>query len=406
MLQTILNSWNDRLLRLAFLCILLMGAAVASIHPFQSIIGIERLGFSDAAYAVITIAGAAFSVVASVLVGIFSDQTGRYREVLIGSIVAGLLAASCMFFLPSKTSFILVHMVLFPISATAFTQYFALASLAARRNGRLDKDFSLSMIRAAFAGSFALTPPIWAILVARGVDLLAVYGFIAIVNVVVLLLVILSWPSENTAETEEKSGISLFVALAELAAASVLIRLVLVAVIVGMNALYNILLGLLILNNLGGSEADVGWFSGGVALVEVPVMLLSAVLIRRLTRRGAIFAGAMLYAAFLAVLAVMPSIAAAWWLIIPGGIGAGILLSITVGYIQDLVAHRPGAGSALVSVSHFGGAIFAAGIFAIGSLMTDYVGIAWIGAVIGFVAGIALFVMDRAENGPAPGGAG
>ncbi|WP_341367984.1 MFS transporter [Yoonia sp. BS5-3] len=395
MIQTILNSWNDRLLRLAFLCILLMGAAVASIVPFQSIIGIERLGLSDAAYAAISILGSGFSVAASILVGIFSDQTGRYREVLIGSIIAGLLAACCMFFVPTQASFILVHMVLFPISATAFTQYFALASLAARRNNRLDKEFSLSMIRAAFAGSFALTPPIWAIIVAGGVDLLVVYGFIAAVNVLVLVIVIRGWPRENTSQTEEKSGISLFAALGELAAFPLLIRLVLIAVIVGMNGLYNILLGLLVVNNLGGTESDVGWFAGGVALTEVPVMLMSALLIRRLTRRGAIFLGAMVYVAFLIALAMIPSMAIAWWLIIPAGIGAGILLSITVGYIQDLVAHRAGAGSALVSVSHFGGMIFASVILAAGSVVTDYVGIALIGAAIGFVAGLSLFVIDR-----------
>ncbi len=396
MLQIIVNSWNDRLLRLAFLCITLMGIAVASITPFQSVIGIERLGFSNAVYALVTTVGALFSVLASVAVGIYTDQTGRYREFLMGCTVVGIIAASCVFFLPAKATFVLAHMVLFPIASTTFTQYFAMASLSAANNPKLDKDVSLSLVRAAFAGAFGLTPPVLAIAVAGGMDLLSVYGFVACINVIVLLLVASSWPRDQSA-LNQQSGLGFFASLREVSEWRVIARLALIAVIIGVNALYNILLGLLILNNLGGSEADVGWFAGGVALVEAPVMLMAAVVLRHVTRSGLIFVGVAIYVGFLALLAGMPDMTAAWWMIIPGGIGAGILLSITVGYVQDLMADRPGAGSALVSVSHFGGTMFAAGVFAASSAFTDYAGTAWIGCALALAAGLALFAMDGAK---------
>lgn len=393
MLTAITDAWNDRLLRLAFLCITLMGIAVAAIHPFQSVIGIEMLGFSPRAYALITTVGALFSVSTSVIVGIYTDQTGRYRGMLIGCNVIGIVAAASVFVLPSQATFILAHMVLFPIGATTFTQYFAMASLAASNNTKLDKDVSLSFVRAAFAGAFGLTPPLLAVAVAGGMDLLTVYGCAAAANTVVFLLILRMWPTEQTA-LSEKSGISFFASLKELSHGGVLIRLTLIAVIVGVNALYNILLGLLILNNLGGSKADVGWFAGGVALVEVPVMLLVAAMLKFITRSGMIFAGCLIYAGFLAGFAALPGMGAAWWMIVPGGIGAGILLSVTVGYIQDLVASRPGAGSSLVSVSHFGGAIFASVVLAAAAGFTDYQGTAWLGSAIGLLAGFALFVID------------
>lgn len=396
MFQIIANSWNDRLLRLAFFCITFMGIAVAAIVPFQSVIGIERLGFSNAVYALITTIGALLSVLASVAVGIYTDQTGRYREFLMGCTCVGIVAASCVFFLPVKATFVLAHMVLFPIASTTFTQYFAMASLSAANNPKLDKDVSLSLVRAAFAGAFGLTPPVLAIAVAGGMDLLSVYGFVACINVVVLLLVATSWPRDQSA-LNAQSGLGFFASLREVTEWSVIIRLGLVAVIVGVNALYNILLGLLILNNLGGSEADVGWFAGGVALVEAPVMLMAAVVLRHATRSGMIFGGVLVYVGFLAVLAGLPDMTAAWWMIIPGGIGAGILLSITVGYVQDLMAHRPGAGSALVSVSHFGGTMFAAGVFAAAATVTDYAGTAWIGCALALGAGMTLFVLDGAR---------
>ncbi len=396
MFQIIVNSWNDRLLRLAFLCITLMGIAVASIVPFQSVIGIERLGFSNAAYALITTLGALFSVVASVWVGIYTDQTGRYREFLMGCTCVGILAGLCVFLLPAKATFVLAHVVLFPIASTTFTQYFAMASLSAANNPALDKDVSLSLVRAAFAGAFGLTPPVLAIAVAGGLDLLSVYGFVACINVIVLLLVARSWPRDQSA-LNKQSGLGFFASLREVSELRVIIRLALIAVITGVNALYNILLGLLILNNLGGSEADVGWFAGGVALVEVPVMLLSAAALRHVTRTGMIFGGVLVYVGFLGGLAAMPDIASAWVMIIPGGIGAGILLSITVGYVQDLMADRPGAGSALVSVSHFGGTMFAAAVLASAATFTDYVGTAWIGCALALTAGVVLFVIDGAR---------
>lgn len=393
MLKAIADSWNDRLLRLAFLCITLMGVAVAAITPFQSVIGIEQLGFSRGAYALITTIGALFSVAASVVVGIYTDQTGRYRDVLARCNVVGVLAGACVFFLPSQATFIIAHVILFPIGATTFTQYFAMASLAASNDAELDKDMSLSFVRAAFAGAFGLTPPLLAIAVAGGMELTSVYGFAAAMNVIVLLLVLNTWPTDQTS-LNQQSGIGFFASLKELSSSGVLIRLILIAIITGVNALYNILLGLLILNNLGGAEADVGWFAGGVALVEAPIMLLVAVALRHVTRSGMILAGCLIYCGFLAGFAALPNMGSAWLMIIPGGIGAGILLSVTVGYVQDLVASRPGAGSSLVSVSHFGGTMFASAIFAGAALFTDYQGTAWLGSAIGVCAGIALFAID------------
>ena len=125
MFKAIVDSWNDRLLRLAFLCITMMGVAIAAILPYQSIIGIEQLGFSPATYALITSAGALFSVAVSVFIGIYTDQTGRYRDILVRCNIVGVVATTSVFFLPSKATFLLAHMVLFPISSATFTQYFA-----------------------------------------------------------------------------------------------------------------------------------------------------------------------------------------------------------------------------------------------------------------------------------------
>ena len=68
MIRPFITAFQDPLLRVAFLCILLLGPAVASVAPFQSVIGIERLGLSDPLYAGVVTIGSLFSVAASVAI--------------------------------------------------------------------------------------------------------------------------------------------------------------------------------------------------------------------------------------------------------------------------------------------------------------------------------------------------
>ncbi len=391
MFQQFRSALTDPLLRVAFLCILLMGPAIASVMPFQSVIGVERLGMSDWVYALVVSFGAVFGVIAAVTVGIITDQSGRYRGVLTASIIVGTIAGLAMLLVPTMIVFIVVHAILFPIAATAYTQYFALAAVAAERNPKMDKDAALSLVRAAFAGSFAVTPPLWAIALAAGADLMSVYAVLVAANIAVLLVVLRFWPRGQLQPEDARSKLSFVASLKEVTNRAILLRVSLVAVVSSSNGLYNILLGLLVLNRLGGDEADVGWFAGGVAAVEMPVMLAGAVLVKRYTRRGLILAGVILYSGSLSLLGLMPSMTAAWWLILPFGIGAGIILSVPVAYVQGLVSHRPGAGSSLLSLTHLGGITVASAIFAVGASFLTYSGVAILGAVIAVIAGGLLY---------------
>lgn len=394
MLSQFRAALSDPLLRVAFLSIMLMGPAIASVIPFQSVIGVERLGLSDGVYALVTTLGAIFGVAAAVVIGILTDQTGRYRGILVLSILSGIAAGALMLMAPAAWAFILVHVLMFPVAITAFTQYFALAAVAADRNPHMDRDAALSLVRAAFAGSFAIAPPIWAIALARGADLLSVYGVFIAANLGVLAIIFLMWPRDHAGKDAGDAPLPFFAALAEVTTGRILLRIGLVAVISSVNGLYNILLGLMVVTQLGGTEANVGWFAGGVAAVELPVMLAAALLVKRFSRRGLILAGVVIYAAAMAGLAVVPSMAWAWGLILPFGIGAGIILSVPVAYVQSLVAHRPGAGSSLLSLTHLGGITVASGVFAAGAASLSYSGVAVLGAVLALGSGYALYKLD------------
>ena len=115
-------------------------------------------------------------------------------------------------------------------------------------------------------------------------------------------------------------------AVREITSVAILLRLALVSVVTSANWLYHMLLGLIVVNTLNASESNVGWFAGSVALVEIPIMLAGAYLIGRVGRVPLITVGAVVYAGSLIALGFVPSMSVAWWLILPFGIGAGIIM--------------------------------------------------------------------------------
>ena len=78
--MTSLAVLRDPTLRMIALAMLLLGALNASVYPYQSLVGIERIGLSEPAFALILAAASAVSVTVSVLMGILTDQGfGRRR---------------------------------------------------------------------------------------------------------------------------------------------------------------------------------------------------------------------------------------------------------------------------------------------------------------------------------------
>lgn len=397
MLNDIKNCWNDRLWRLSFLGIIILGFAVASIAPYRSIIGIERLGLSELEFALVSTLSAIFTVFASMAVGIYSDQTGRYRDVLLGSLFVGIIGNAVLFAFPTKWVFMLTLVLFFPIATTGFTQFFALAKLAANKNKTLNGDFSSSSIRAAFAGAYAVMPPIWAILVINGVDLLAIYGVSAVINFIMLIMVYLKWPKEHAAPKERGERVGFFIAMKELTNGPLTSRLILIAIVGSVTKLNNTVMGLIILNDLGGTEADVGWFAGAAALIEVPAMLFSVAALKYFTKSAFILIGVITYSLYLGAYAFLPSVDYLWWLALPAGIGGGIFIALVIGYVQDLLSDKPGTGGALISFTNIGGHIITSIIFGVCTTFTGYAETAMIGAGIAVLAGVILVVIDGGQ---------
>jgi hypothetical protein len=164
--------------------------------------------------------------------------------------------------------------------------------------------------------------------------------------------------------------------------------------VTGSNQLYMAVFGLLIVKEIGGATPDVGRFHGAIALLEIPFMLMCGLALRHVSKPGLIAIGGVVYAGFLFLFASMTSMAVTYALAVPAAFGAGIILSVSISYLQDLMSARPGAGAALMAVSNFVGQMVAAMTFAIGTAITSYAGTAVLGGMLALTGASALLAMD------------
>lgn len=375
------------------------GTFAASISTYQSLVGITRFGFSDAQYAAIFMTGAVLSLCASLAVGIATDRSARRRTTVRIAALCGMLGAFGVAFTHNPLAYLVAHLVFFPASSTLFGQLFALGRLAASVYPREQRAGIQQTIRAVFCLPFLVVLPLWAVALGSGADLLAVYLVGGIAGAVTLVIFLFAWPRDGrTRWADAASGLSLGAALREMSETRVLSRVALLIGISGSVSMYMITIGLILNAVPGRGPGDAGLFVGIVAGLEVPVMLTLPRLVLRFGLTPVLCCGALVYAAFQIALPLLGPYPAVWLLLLPAGLGAGILVSLPLLYLQDLLDGRPGAGGSLISLMSLGGQVLSALVFAVATAISGYGLAITLSAMIALVAAGVLFTLDRAAQ--------
>ncbi|WP_191090241.1 MFS transporter [Histidinibacterium aquaticum] len=399
MLQPIRLILADPALRVAAGALVLFGSFAASIAPYQSLIAIRIFGFSDAAYSAVLVLAAVISVAGAVGIGVLTDRMAARKKAALLSALLGAAATAWILAVPGAWSFALVHGILLPIAGSLMGQIFALARLAAGRLTPDERDSVLAGIRALFALPFIVVLPLWSVAFEAGAGLLAIYIALAGLCLGMALLIRVAWPEDGEGGWEEvPSGLSLAESLREIASGGVLLRVTMTGAINAGVFLYLIVLGLMFDESVGRGLGDVAIFAGVVAGLEVPVMLSMGALLRRITRLQAILWGAALYAGFLFAFPLLVATPLVWLLTIPAAIGGGIVLSLPIAYVQDLMGTRAGAGGALLAVQKVAGDGIAAALFAGATLLGGYGLAAWAGGLSMILGAGALLWLDRRRD--------
>lgn len=396
MIQSYRRLFADRTLRMVVLATLLFGGALAPVATYQSLIAIRELGMADGLFAAVLFSGLVVGICGSVGIGIVTDQRPIRREVALLSALALVIASLAMSLSPTPLVFIFVHGLVLPISFTLFGQFFTLARLASGKFSKAERDAIAAQIRAVFAVPFVVALPLWGWAIEAGVHLTTIYTVNIGLSLIMWALISRQWPADKTAHwADQRSGNTLRQSLAEIAAAPVVFRVVLIGAIHIGGAVSGVILGLIFEVAEGRTAADVARFFAAFVAVEFIVMLLVGHLLRRFRRLHLITVGVILYAIYLVFLPLLAPSGWVWLLIVPAGAGGAMIYALAIPYLQDLLGNRAGAGASLIALQRAVAEGLSAAIFALGSWLYGYALVGYLGAAVSLTAIVVILWLDR-----------
>ncbi len=387
--------WRDPAIRLVVLCLALLGVLNSSIYPYQSLIGLTVAGLTESQFAAVLVMASCVAVSASVLLGMVADGRAVRRRIAIGTALVATAGVALMLLAPGPVVMVLAHGLLFPIASSLYGQFFALARLARTEEGAA-RETTLGAIRSAMSLSFLGMLVMWTIGFGAGVGVMWVYASALIAAVGLVALIWRRWPHDGQTKWEDRpSGLNFREALAEMAKTRILSRVLLIGGIASAGNLYMVLVSLVFTNTPERGTADVALYVGLVAGWEVPCMLILPRLAQRISRQTLMLAGTVFYVMHLALLPMLAASTWVWALTLLAGIGGTAIITLPIGYYQDLLPDRPGTAGALLAVQKLVSDVFAALAFALGMGFGGVESTALAGATMALLGASGLWWVDR-----------
>lgn len=391
-------SLGHRPLAIMALMIVLLSGQIATTVPYLSVLATEYFGLSLLGFSAVMAVSAILGLVAALIAGLRSDATGKRRWwalVLSGLGAAGGLLISLY---QSPIAFVLTHAVIWPVAGALIGLVFAQARALVEDWEQAPRDAAMGEIRALFSLPFAVVPLVWSFMFAWGISPISVYPVALVILGLNLALVLTSWPKDQSQPvTDDRPAV--FAGAKILLTSKVGIPVASLTMISIGPSIFLAYLGLLFVELPNRDISQVGMLSGLVAAVEIPCMILVPRLLARLSKGHQLCLGAGIYAAFLAV--IFPA-SMSWhiWALIPAiGFSAAIILSVVIGYLQDLLRKQPGTASFLISLVNIGASLLCAGILALGASALSLQGVSELAAVWVFLGGLVLFFYEAQTGG-------
>lgn len=389
---------RDSRIRIPTVTLVALAFTYASTVPYQSIIGISELGMSDGAYSALVFFAAIVNVSISLTLGIWSDRLTERRPLVLALSVAGMIGFGSIALIHSPAVFIFSVLFLVPMSNSTYSLLFA--SVRARTNQlvRSEAVAITSTVRALYSGSWAVAPGLVGLALVTSPSMTPAYGVAAVASFICFCLYFFFAPGNGPVRETIPNQPGFFASLKRVFAPDVFIRVFVMSLLLGLQRLNGMVSPLIVVHKIGGSVVDVGFLSGLTAFLEMPFMMMWGLVQRRFRTVHVLAFGSVLYCLYLVLLgfATVP-----WQLYALLGLnacGAAAILSLPITYLQDLIADRPGLGSSLISLNTFIGIGVAAGLFALGTAVTDYSGTAFVGAATGIATIVILLYLESGSG--------
>jgi MFS transporter, SET family, sugar efflux transporter len=372
---------------------LAVGISTSVMGPFLSLFLDTAVHAGPVKVTVFLVAAPLSGVLASTLLGRFSDRRPIRRRLIIGAALAGLVGAGCTAFVRNYWILLALTVTAAALGAMMFPQTFAYARQVLDRGDPARAAMGISTLRTVFSLAWVAGPPLAAFLLAAG-GFRFVYGMAALMYLLAALVAIF-WlaevPAPAPAGTDEPESARPPVRRIRLVLTVVAFTLLMCPLTLAVQAL-----SLYVSNDLGGDVADAGLLLGLCAALEIPLMLGLGALSMRWPVRWVVLGGAAAGIVYYGVGAAAPAV---WLLFVTQPVNALYIAAVSgpgISYVQDMLPGQPGRASTLYSITFPFGAMLAGPLFG----LSQHFGyrLAFVFAAATCLAGLLLLTMLRNDH--------
>jgi len=391
-------------LRICTLGLFLSGVTFSATMPYQSLVGVDLLKMSSDLYAILVFATSVSGLLIGVTIGLASDRFANRYALISPAALMGVLGFGLVFFYPRVSTFFFAHLLPIPIAGSLYSLFFAAARTETNRLPLYERDSVTSTIRALFAISWVVVPTVMGFLLSLGGSTYVVYLIAAgacLANAGLFAFYGLGAKAKpvdvEQGGNEPPKAKNL---LLDVISWGLAWRLLLIGLLTSAHRLQGILYSLVITGTAGGAERDVGIYAGLVAAAEIPLMLVWGHLLRWISKSAALAIGAVFYAAYLGLLSQAHSLEAVYWSIPFNAVGASVILSVTISYLQGIFEDRPGLSTSLSYITSVIAGGISSLIFSATTVHLGYSEAALLGAILVLMGGIGLVLTEASVSKP------
>jgi SET family sugar efflux transporter-like MFS transporter len=345
----------------------LTGVSFASTAPYRAIVGVETLGLPNAVFALVMALNAIGGAATAVALGWLSDKIGDRRRLVLICAAAGGIGFILIWAVQTPLVYMTMFCLLLPFGGALVSQSFSYSRAYYDREAPSRSELMISLLRSLFTVAWVVIPPIagW---IAAETSAFAVFALAAAAHVGSTLLIGLLFAMPNS-RVGIRSRTATIADVGQLPAARIersyrigILGVTSVKIALGLNLT---VLPLIILRDLGGSLADVGFNAAVAAAIEVPFMIGWGYAARRMRKETILAVSSLILAVYLGLAAVAQTVMQMLLLQGIAAIAIAALLSISISYMQEAIRGRVGLSTSLLDVTQVVSMLAASAIFAL-----------------------------------------
>jgi hypothetical protein len=396
MWTAIKHVWNDRTIRIATLTSICVGFTYASTIPYYTLVGVTQLGLKPNQYAIISALAALMAMLGSVVMGFLADRSPNRKAGVMFSLAIGLLGFSGFYLFPSVLTFVVLLLVITPLSGASYSQLFAIIRSVSNTRAPEEATQINSTARAAYAVSWVVVPGLVGAYIAARNDISVSFAIAALAFLGCLILYgVWGSPGGRAEPNPLPAWQGLKEAFGLIANQHIARRIAALAMIASVQPANLLLLPLMITEMPNGTTQDIGIIAGLTAGLEIPLMLLGGYFASRVPLWKIIVAGGVVYAVYIGLIGLATSVPQVYVLAVLNALGNAIMLTLHLTYCQNLLPDRPGLGTSLLSITGLVCKTISAGVFALAGTVLGFSGASFIACGVALAGCLMLLMLDR-----------